>query len=399
MSKIQDLWYYRTYSPAVLKQLDSIGWVIEFHLLNTETNKLKRHRVKLNVLRKHCSNLAEFKVQAMAEVMQINNRLMMLHGCSAHFEEKKTTTERQKNEESLEIVSALAQYYDSVSGELRRATLVSYHAFVRQFSDWLRKQHPHILMCDLSHKIAVQYMDYVFQGGNNGGKVISPRTYNNNLKFLRTWVNWCKEHALTEDNPFEKMKTKRELPKERCLIPKDVRDKITSYLVENNKPYLIICHLIYSSLLRPVEISRIQVNQIDFDKKCIHMPASKTKTYYAKDARLTDTLVDMLRKHIEGAKSSDYLFADKSWRPGAKPMSSHTYGNVWCVLRETLRLPKEMQLYSLRDTAINGMLKAGVDSLSVMQAADHHDLSITTRYANHADDALIEKLNKSAPEF
>ena len=58
-----------------------------------------------------------------------------------------------------------------------------------------------------------------------------------------------------------------------------------------------------------------------------------------------------------------------------------------------------MQLYSLRDTGINGMLKAGIDPLSVMQAADHSDLSMTTRYANHAAPELFRKLNEKAPSF
>lgn len=68
-------------------------------------------------------------------------------------------------------------------------------------------------------------------------------------------------------------------------------------------------------------------------------------------------------------------------------------------MRKALKLPDEYQLYSLKDTAINSMLKAGVDDLSVMQAAGHKDLSMTTIYANHHDDALIENLNKKAPKF
>ena len=80
-------------------------------------------------------------------------------------------------------------------------------------------------------------------------------------------------------------------------------------------------------------------------------------------------------------------------------MSSHTYGNVWENMRKAIGLPQEMQLYSLRDTGINGMLKAGIDPLSVMQAADHSDLSMTTRYANHADPDLFRELNEKAPSF
>lgn len=68
-------------------------------------------------------------------------------------------------------------------------------------------------------------------------------------------------------------------------------------------------------------------------------------------------------------------------------------------MRKELVLPQEMQLYSLRDTGINNMLKAGIDPLTVMQAADHHDLSMTTRYANHADPNLMRTLQEQAPDF
>ena len=48
--------------------------------------------------------------------------------------------------------------------------------------------------------------------------------------------------------------------------------------------------------------------------------------------------------------------------------------------------------------AINAKL-AGIDPLTVMQHADHHDLAMTTRYANHADEHLIETIVRNAPEF
>ena len=68
-------------------------------------------------------------------------------------------------------------------------------------------------------------------------------------------------------------------------------------------------------------------------------------------------------------------------------------------MRTALKLPEEMQLYSLRDTGINEMLKCGIDPLTVMQHADHHDLSMTTRYANHVDPHLVETISKKAPNF
>ena len=66
---------------------------------------------------------------------------------------------------------------------------------------------------------------------------------------------------------------------------------------------------------------------------------------------------------------------------------------------KALNLPKEMQLYSLRNTGIYEMLKSGIDDLSVMQHADHSSLDITTIYANHADKNLTKIIYEKAPKF
>ena len=68
-------------------------------------------------------------------------------------------------------------------------------------------------------------------------------------------------------------------------------------------------------------------------------------------------------------------------------------------MRDTLKLPKEYQLYSLRDSSINNMLEEGIPALDVMQAAGHSDLAMTTRYANHKNPNLIKKLNNAAPSM
>ena len=86
-------------------------------------------------------------------------------------------------------------------------------------------------------------------------------------------------------------------------------------------------------------------------------------------------------------------------KPAAKQIPEAKMRKTWEKMRAAVKLPVEMQLYSLRDTGINNMLKSGIDPLTVMQHADHHDLSMTTRYANHYDSTLIEKIREGAPSF
>ena len=86
-------------------------------------------------------------------------------------------------------------------------------------------------------------------------------------------------------------------------------------------------------------------------------------------------------------------------KPAVKQIPEAKMRKTWEKMRAAVKLPKEMQLYSLRDTGINNMLKSGIDPLTVMQHADHHDLSMTTRYANHYDSTLIARIRSEAPQF
>jgi integrase len=107
----------------------------------------------------------------------------------------------------------------------------------------------------------------------------------------------------------------------------------------------------------------------------------------------------LLREHIKGADPDDYVFGAGTWLPGKTPSASHSYTIIWDRMRDALKLPKEYQLYSLRDSGINNLLRAGAKDLDVVQIVGHSDLAMTFRYANHVDKDLINRINKIAPEF
>lgn len=155
----------------------------------------------------------------------------------------------------------------------------------------------------------------------------------------------------------------------------------------------------FTSLIRPKEIQCIRLGDIDLEGKFIRMAAENAKTHNERFCALSPQLIERLRPlFAQRLPRSYYLFGEK-YAPSANPIPAARFRKDWDKMRTTLKLPQEMQLYSLRDTGINNMLKAGIDPLTVMQHADHHDLSMTTRYANHADPALIERINRTAPRF
>ncbi len=244
--------------------------------------------------------------------------------------------------------------------------------------------------------VAIKYMDHVYLE-----RGVSAVTYNNQLKIERCVFNWIKEKGYVNDNPFEQLKPKKANKKRKVLIDKDTRERIREYLEINNKiEFLIVLELVYCSLIRPKEIAMIQLKHINLESKYIVIPGENAKNHNERYAALSDELIERLRGlSLESYPQNYYLFGAVGLKIAKEECKRTRLTKEWTRIRKKLKLSDEMQLYSFRDTGINELLKSVVDPLTVMQHADHHDLAMTTRYANHADSQLISKIYNNGPSF
>ena len=435
----------QSYLPATIRH-NMAGWFVEFYAFNPLIKKRERVKYRLNKFRKKFRTMQEFRMwtsqlcysintklasgwspfggatagspfelytihQMMAQPMQgvpMQSPSMPIVPMQVQVATPAPEPPKKKTRADELLVNVIDKFIAEKELELRKSTLYSYRSFCANFKAWVQENHPKVTCGEFSQEYALEYMDYVFKGNNsrphakaklNENGTVCPRTYNNNLKQGRAVFSWAVSNCYSTDNPFARIKVKREEEKQRILIPQDVRARIADYFREKNPAMMIVCDMTYSTLLRPVEISRIQIKYIDIEQGTITMPGDKTKNHKNRVCRISPSIIPIFKEYISGADPEDFLIADGAWRCGKKPMNSHTFSNAWDRMRTDLGLPSEMQLYSLRDSGINSMLRAGIDPLSVMQAADHHDLSMTTRYANHADPNLFKRLNELAPSF
>jgi integrase len=370
------------YLPCVVKH-NAHGWSIEYHAFDPATGKLKRHASKLNNLRKHYKSLADFKAHVTRICIQINGQLA---GGWTPFGES-------RNARMLMPVRMVADtYIKEKETELRPDTMRSYKSFRKVFTDWVDAECKGMSIGSVNRLVAVRFMDYLFAGGLRG------RAYNNRLKQGRAFFSWCVEKCYAKENPFTSIKSKREEPKKRIVVPRDAREQINNYLESRNPGQKVLFLLVFDSLIRPMEAWRLKIENLHLDEFYIQIDESISKTHFSRIATLTPQTVAMLRDMTTGHGKDEFLFGPK-YVPGKKHIRYQNFREDWSKMREELHLPKQMQLYSLRDSGINEMLKSGIDALTVMQHADHHDLSMTTRYANHADPRLVETIREKAPRF
>jgi len=357
---------------------------MEYQVADPSTGKMKRYRSHLNVLRKRFDRLSDFKAHCNQIVCNINAKLA---GGWTPLGESQNT----RHFTPLHMV--IGDYLDEKAAELRPDTMRSYRSFCAGFEKWLDTVAPGCQAVLFNKVMAVRYMDYCFKD-----RKLQGRSWNNQLKAARALFAWSVEKCYCKENPFAGIKTKREAEKRRVLIPADQRQRITEWCSSNNPGLLIVSQLVFYALIRPKEIRFLRVGDVFLNEHYIYINQNISKTHYARFAALTPDLEKLLSEWIRNAKATDFLIG-RDYKSCPVQQSNSRFVKDWEKMRKELNLNDKMQLYSLRDTGISEMLKSGIDPLSVMQHADHHDLSMTTRYAKHADPHLVETISARAPAF
>lgn len=422
MQKIQDFSGNTVpFLPASLTNSASIGWNITYFIFNPLSEQLERRVIKLNRVKKHYRTIPEFKAYATQMVMEINTKL------STGWNPLIQGEENGRNYMLLETV--IERYLAEKTKDLSADTMRSYTSFCRIFLKWLDEYHPKCKCAQFNKVMTVEFLDYIYNDhtfdkpklDDNGKRMHKPRTwrqrqqlpdeervekqtisantYNNYVRNGRSLFSWMVEKCYMKENPFMGVPMKDKEKKKRTLVSAEQRDTIREYFMNKCPEFLIVAELVFNALIRPTEISRIKVGQVYLAQKVIRLDEEQTKTGYKRDCVLSDELIKILADVLAPGYPADYYLIGPGYKPGEHPITSKAYRKTWQTMREKTGLPETIQLYSLRDSGLTGLFDNGADANTVKGAADHHDLNITTKYCDHVDEKLVEKVRKYTPKF
>lgn len=285
---------------------------------------------------------------------------------------------------SYTLFATVADYYHDYlykrlnDCSLREDTVVSYVSYLKIFRSWIEQKGEVIYMFQLDHLVISQFLDYVYIERNN-----TFITRNNYLGWLRSFSTYLMERGYIHIDPcarFSNIKIKG-YAKERTVIPDTVMIQIREYLQRNNRHYLLACYLTHYMCIRPKELSRMRVHDINIGQCTITLMGDQTKNHDSVTITMPQKVARlMIDLDIFSAHGSCYLFSD-GFRPGEKQHSEKHFRDYWAKhLRKDLKFSSKYVYYSLKDTGITNMLRKGVDPISVRDQARHSSLAITNTY-------------------
>ena len=261
---------------------------------------------------------------------------------------------------------------------LREDTVLSYVSYLKIFREWIEEKGEVIYMFQLDHLVVSQFLDYVYIERNN-----SFITRNNYLGWLRSFCTYLLERGYINLDPcarFSNIKIKG-YAKERTVIPDHVMIKIREYLQQHNRHFLLACYLTHYMCIRPKELSRMRVGDINIGACTITLMSDQTKNHDSVTITMPQKVARMMIDlDIFSAHGRCYLFSN-GFRPGEKQHSEKHFRDYWTKhVRKDLGFSTKYVYYSLKDTGITNMLRNGVDPISVRDQARHSSLAITNTY-------------------
>jgi len=354
------------YVPAELQE--NKDWRIVYYVKNPITEKLEAKRPRVKPLK----SITERRKLAKRMILEINKRLET--GWNP-FYANKGTKEFTKFSDTLKIyLKRVKLEYDE--DNLRYDTFKTYRSQITILENYLIETKAQDM---LAYKFDIDfvgvYLDYIrYDKGN------SARTRDNYLGFLGTLSAFLLQKKYITANPTLGLSKMNKKEKKRVLVPEALRKVIFDYWETKNKSYLTLCMACYYGLIRRTELTKLKVSDISLINSTIWINAADSKNKRSKSITIPNELMPFLTEHLLEAKQTDFLFSNDNFAPGAEKIHPDRVTKNWAQMRTTLNISKSIDWYSLKDSGITDLLRAGVPLISVRDQARHHSSAQTDTY-------------------
>jgi len=270
----------------------------------------------------------------------------------------------------------LKSYRNEIGKKHKENTRRDYTSRLNILEDYISNGHGLSCAKDFNTCFCIGFLDYL-----SYDKGRSNKTRNNYRRWLGTFANHMIARGFISKNPIDDIPVFPEEEKRRMPLSEDMLRKLSTYLAEHDKHFLLACLMEYYTLIRPGELLNLKIGDISISDSTIFVPAWTSKNGKDGVVGLNDSVLKlMIELEIFKYPSSYYLF-------GVEMLPSKEHGNddqlnrKWSEIRKIFGWSDCFQFYSLKDSGIRDLANAkGI--IVARDQARHADVSTTNKYVS-----------------
>lgn len=396
--------------PKIYTAKDNLNkrWYVYFSYRDPETGKLKRltpfygeankyktKEERLEVLTTYRRVLLKLLKQGFnpykdnTELFQKLNKKKKTHSTPTPTTQIAPHLNCDNIEDKMSIDEAFKLGLKLKEKTVSERTLQDYTNKVRSFLEWLENEHPEIKRVDKLNKSLFQnYLNSVLARS-------SARNRNNYRTDLSSVVQVLEDNDVIKKNYLKKIKKLNTKPERHKTYSSDTEKKIFSYLEENDPILLIFIKFYAYAFMRPIEVCRLKVKDINIKDKTIQF---KAKNSALKTKMLPQILLDDL-PDLSKLKPNTLFFTPNKlgaiWEANENSRRDHFTKRFKKVVKDHFKLGTDYGLYSFRHTFVTKLYKEFVKQYSpheakskLMQITGHNTMMALEKYLRDIDAEL-----------
>lgn len=287
------------FTLAELKTENPKDWYVYYSFRNPATGKLVPYKIRDGINR--IKDPKKRKAKA-SELIADKNR-QLNEGWTPFENSGVASSELSK----LNLLDAMGKVLEIKAPELRKDTKRTYKSTVNIFKDFLELHGMQgVIPKYFTALNAQEYSDYLITVRKH-----SPKTHNNNLINIKTLFNLLKDRELIDSEPFKKIKTKKEGEGRVLFYSNSQKETIKKHLKDTDSPLYLYVQLIFYCFIRPNELMKLKVKDIDFKAKSIFVEADTSKNTKNGIVPIHENLFPLLKNKYAKLDPETYLFGHK----------------------------------------------------------------------------------------
>lgn len=274
---------------------------------------------------------------------------------------------------------------------LNKTTKRTYHNRIKNFLIWLKVEHPEVKNIDsLDKKLVTAFLNYILDK-------TSARTRNNFRMDLSSLMQVLEDNDIVPLNFIKRIPVLKTIPQRNKTYTKEKQEDIYQYLEQQDPLLLLYIKFISYNFLRPIEVCRLRIGDIDLENKTIQFKAknSPLKTKIIPDLLLND-LPDLSK-----INTSLCLFTPEKiggeWNTTIDNKRDYFTKRFKRTVKDHFGLGPDYGLYSFRHTYITKLYRALVKDSSPFEAKSklmlitgHSSMGALEKYLRDIDAELPE---------
>ncbi|GGG32276.1 tyrosine-type recombinase/integrase [Bizionia arctica] len=274
---------------------------------------------------------------------------------------------------------------------INATTKRSFENRIKNFSKWIEETHPNIVGIDeINKKVISQFLSDVLSR-------TSPRNRNNFRTDLSSIMQVLFDNDIIKSNIIKQIPVLKAIPKRNKTYTQDKQEEIFKYLEKEDTNLLLFIKFISYNFLRPIEVCRLKVGDIDLKTKTIKF---KAKNSPMKTKIIPDLLIKEL-PDLTKLKKEFSLFTPNEiggeWDTALENKRDYYSKRFKRVVKDKFNLGIDYGLYSFRHTYITKLYRHLVKESSPFEAKSklmlitgHSSMSALEKYLRDIDAELPE---------